>query len=233
MTRYPVIRPIPILYQDEWVAVVHKPAGLLVHPGPEAPDRDTMISRMRRQLGGYVQPCHRLDRGTSGALLLALKPEVAPIIFKAFQERRVEKRYQAIVRGYVDQVEMTLDYPLEGRNAISHIRGLEHFCIPFAVSKYPTGRYSLVEIRPHTGRRHQVRHHLRHLSHPVVGDIKYGDSAHNRFLYQVLGWKRLALASVGISLVHPVLGRPLVVECPLAWELQALTEQMREMSAQC
>lgn len=206
--------------------MVHKPSGLLVFPGPEAPDRDTCLSRLWRQFGKPVQPCHRLDRGTSGALLLSFTPEVTRSLFMAFQERRVHKRYWAVVRGYFGK-DVTLDYPLDGKDALSHIRCLEQFCIPFCVGKYPTSRYSLVEVRPYTGRRHQVRHHLRHVSSPIVGDIRYGDTIHNRWLKQLFGWKRLALAAVELGFTHPVTGEEIAVKCPLAWEYQALLEQLR------
>lgn len=222
--------PLPILYQDEWLVVVDKPSGLLVHPGPEAPDRDTCLSRVRRQLGHYVYPCHRLDRGTSGALLLALSPEIAKLVFDAFKERRVEKRYWAVARGYVNDTEVLVDHPVEGAVAQSRVRGLEKFLLPYKVSKYPTGRYSLVEVAPLTGRTHQIRRHLRHLNHPIVGDCRHGDTIHNHFLQKLVNWKRLALAAVEIGFDHPVTGARVQVHCPLAWEFQALLERLRVLA---
>ena len=221
---------IPVLYQDEWLAVVHKPSGLLVFPGPEAPDRDTCLSRLRRQLGCPLQPCHRLDRGTSGALLLSFQLDITRALSSDFQARRVDKRYWAVARGFVDQEPIWLDYPLEEREAISCIQGLRHYRLPFVIGKYPTSRYSLAEVRPHTGRRHQVRLHLRHLRHPIVGDVRHGDSAHNRWLSQLLGWKRLALAAVGIGFTHPATGQRIEVNCPLAREFQALLEQLEGLT---
>jgi tRNA pseudouridine65 synthase len=222
------IPEIPVLYRDDWLAVVHKPAGLLVFPGPEAPDRDTCLSRLCRQLGQRVQPCHRLDRGTSGALLLSFDSEVTRALSCAFQDRQITKRYWAVARGFVDRESICLDYPLEERAAISHVRGIQHYRLPFIIGKYPTSRYSLVEVRPHSGRRHQVRLHLRHLRHPIVGDIRHGDSLHNRWLYQLFGWKRLALAAMEIGFKHPVTSLPVTVECPLSGEFQAFLEQLEE-----
>ena len=226
-----MLRPIRILYRDESVVVVDKPCGLLVHPGPEAPDRDTCLSRLRRQLGHYVYPCHRLDRGTSGALLLAFSPDHARRLFEDFAQRRIDKTYLAVVRGYQGHSDLRkVDHPVEGQPAVSRVRELERFTMPFVVGRYPSARYSLVEVHPETGRTHQIRRHLKHLFHPIVGDKRYGDNLHNRWLEQLLGWRRMALAATRIAFPHPQDGRRIEVECPAALMFEALIERLRILS---
>lgn len=233
---------LPILYQDQDLVVVNKPSGLLVHRSAMARDASEFaLQAVRDQLGQKVFPVHRLDRATSGALIFALHAEAARALSADFAEGRVEKTYWAVVRGtpgddvWVDHalkeeldakadVGVRPDKPAQA--ARTHISRLAECELPVCVDKYPTARYSLVRARPQTGRKHQIRRHLRHLGHPIIGDITYGVGKHNRFFEGSLGIRRLLLACVGLRFAQPGTGLPVSVQAPLADELQALWRRL-------
>lgn len=213
--------PLRILHQDEHLVAVHKPAGLLVHRTALARgEREFLLQRLRDQLGQRVYPVHRLDRPTSGVMLLALTPEVATRLTEAFAERRVAKRYLAVVRGIGPEAER-LEYPLReedgsrpkaempAQEAVTVIQRLDSVELPVQVDRYPNSRYSLMEARPLTGRRHQIRRHLSQRGYPIIGDAKHGKGNHNRFFAEQLEAPRLLLAATELAFVHPVSGRPL------------------------
>jgi tRNA pseudouridine65 synthase len=203
---------------ERWVAV-DKPAGLVVHRGERTRDEPAVLQLVRDQLGQRVYPVHRLDRATSGVLVLALDPEAARHFGTAFTERRVEKRYVAIVRGWIDE-RGVVDYPLleEGAamqaDAVTEFARLSAWEVPVAVGRYATGRYSLVEAFPRTGRMHQIRRHFAQLRHPVIGDVRYGDGRHNRMFREHFGVHRMLLHAQ--RLAFPDLdGTQAVVEAPV------------------
>lgn len=189
---------ISVLHLDDRYIAVDKPAGLLSTPSSEAPDRVTAMSLARDHLGHYVYPIHRLDRGTSGVLLFGRSSEAASDAQVFFREHRAEKRYLAVVRGWVEE-EGEIDYAIEGTregvkaDAVTLYRRLATTELPFPVGRYETARYSLVEARPLSGRRHQIRRHFKHLRHPLLGDREYGDVQHNKFLEERFGTRRLML----------------------------------------
>ncbi|MDI5984777.1 pseudouridine synthase [Halomonas sp. M4R5S39] len=208
--------PLTILHQDDHLVVVHKPAGLLVHRTALARgERAFLLQRLRDQLGRRVYPVHRLDRPTSGIMVFALSPEIATPLAEAFAERRVAKRYLAVVRGLGPEHEW-LDYPLREEDgsrpkaempalaALTEVRRLDSVELPVQVDRYPRSRYSLMEARPRTGRRHQIRRHLSHRGYPIIGDAKHGKGNHNRFFAERLDSPRLLLAAVGLAFDHPV-----------------------------
>lgn len=217
-----------MLYQDEWLIAVHKPGGLVVHASEDAPLRDTAIRRLRSQTGRKVFPCHRLDRPTSGLLLFAFSGQLARPVFEAFERREIGKSYWALCRGFLGAGQEELDRPIDGRSALTRFTSLREFLVPVGVGRYPSSRYSLVEARPVSGRRHQIRRHLKHLGHPVVGDSQHGDLEHNRFFRRFFGFEQMFLASRSLQLTHPVTRELLVLEAPLAWPLQACLEQLEE-----
>ena len=219
---------LPVLYQDEWLIAVHKPSGLVVHASEDAPMRDTAIRRLRSQTGRKVFPCHRLDRPTSGLLLFAFSGQLARPVFEAFERREIRKSYWVLCRGFLGADQGELDRPIDGRSALTRFASLREYLVPVGVGRYPSARYSLVEARPVSGRRHQIRRHLKHLGHPVVGDSQHGDLEHNRFFRRFFGFEKMFLASRSLQLTHPVSGQPLVLEAPLAWRLQACLEQLEE-----
>ena len=197
-----------LLYQDPYIVAVDKPSGLLVHPTAEATDRNTCMSIVRDQIGQFVYPLHRLDRGTSGILLMGLDVESARLMHKAFAERNVAKTYVTIVRGWTEE-QGVLNRPLRKKldkkeSAITRFRTLARGKLPFPVGRYPEARYSLVEAMPVTGRRHQIRRHLSNADHPVVGDTVHGDGKHNRLFRQLFNCYHVLLHAVQIEFKHPV-----------------------------
>lgn len=217
-----------ILYQDEWMLAVCKPHGLLVHPSKlDKGNRDHVMGRLRDQIGAYVYPVHRLDKPTSGVLVMGLDKESAKRLSESFARREVDKQYLAIVRGYTEE-DGKIDYPLkqmwdkttdakadkekEAQEATTAYETLARTELPFAVGRYESSRYSLVKLKPLTGRQRQLRRHMKHIFHPIIGDSKHGDYRHNRFFESQFGCKRMLLHATKLSLPHPQDGRILSLE---------------------
>jgi tRNA pseudouridine65 synthase len=207
---------LPILYSDDAVVVVNKPSGLLVHRSPiDRHETRFAVQMLRNQLGRRVYPVHRLDKGTSGALAFALDREMAAALAAAFAGREVSKTYLAVVRGWPEESGI-IDHELAAvrdeyalprddvaRPARTSYRRLATVDLPFRVDRYPTSRYALVELHPETGRRHQLRRHLAHVSHPIIGDSTYGKGRHNRLFAELYGVRRMMLACTGLEFRHP------------------------------
>ncbi len=234
--------PLPILYQDAHLIVVNKPSGLLVHRSAiDRSAREFALQTVRDQVGMTVYPVHRLDRATSGALIFALSSEVARALSKKFAEGQVIKKYLAIVRG-IPPKEVRLNYALKEKldaksdamarknkppqSAITIVSTLDSYEFPVRVDKYPTSRYSLVGAQPLTGRKHQIRRHLHHLGHPIIGDVAYGSGKHNRFFRELFNTRRLFLACVEVSFVHPKSDKLLRVLAPLAEDFSGVIQRL-------
>lgn len=207
--------PLTVIYRDEALIAIVKPPGMLVHRTALARGETVFVLQtLRNQIGQHVYPVHRLDRPTSGVLLFALDSEAAAALTRAFVEHQVTKRYLAVVRGWGPEA-MTMDAPLREEDgihpkaqmpahpALTHLRRLATTEIPVAIDRYPSSRYSLMEARPETGRRHQIRRHLAGSGHPIIGDAKHGKGIHNRHFRERLGCPHLLLCAVELSLVHP------------------------------
>ena len=223
---------LEVIYRDEHLIAIHKPAGLLVHR--TVLDRNETrfaVQLLRDQIGQYVYPVHRLDRGTSGVLLFALDKEIGKLVSAQFEAQQVDKTYLAVVRGHPHEAG-SIDHALtrqyddyefraanasaEAQAALTHYRRLAVTELPYQVDIYPTSRYALLELKPHTGRRHQLRRHLKHLAHPIIGDATYGKGRHNRLFQELFGCRRMLLACLEMRLTHPVSGLPLHLSAPLA-----------------
>jgi len=226
---------LPILYRDDRVVVVNKPSGLLVHRSPiDRHERRFALQVLRDQLGRRVYPAHRLDKGTSGALAFALDREMASALATAFAGREVVKTYLAVVRGWpqesglIDQElaavrdEYALAADDTARPARTAFRRIATIELPVRVDRYPTSRYALLELRPETGRRHQLRRHLAHVSHPIIGDSTYGKGRHNRLFADLYGVRRLMLACVRLEFAHPATGNALCVVAEPGVEFESL-----------
>lgn len=219
-----------LLYRDDDYVVVHKPAGLLVHRSPiDRRETRFALQLVRDLVGRHVYPVHRLDKPTSGILAFGLSSAAARRLAEAFAAGQVAKTYLAVVRGVVpaeglidhslveelDRYGDLLAEPDKGpQPAVTAFRRLAAVELPFAVGRYPSSRYSLVEARPQTGRRHQLRRHFKHLLHPIIGDTKYGEGRHNRFFREEFGCQRLLLAAVELAFVQPFSGEPLRIGAP-------------------
>jgi tRNA pseudouridine65 synthase len=237
------MRSLPVLYQDEQLVAVNKPSGLLVHRS--AIDRhETGIAMkiVRDQLGQWVYPIHRLDKATSGALVFALDRDTARAMTCAFTEARVSKAYLAIVRGFTGEGDR-IDHPLKdrretmtggekngdrpGKRSVTEYRRLATVELPQAVGRYSTARYSLVAAAPLTGRTHQIRRHMKHIFHPVVGDTTYGDGKQNEFFRRKFNCHRLMLHAHTIEFIHPWTGRRLSIRAPLDHDFRAVLEALQ------
>ncbi|HEX8989778.1 MAG TPA: pseudouridine synthase [Rhodocyclaceae bacterium] len=223
---------LSILYRDERLIAIDKPSGLLVHRSDiDRHETRFAVQLLRDQIGQRVQPVHRLDKGTSGVLLFALDAEAAGDLGRQFEANAVSKTYLAVVRGWPPESGV-IDQPLlrhhddygratpasEPQSAVTRFRRLATAELPFEVEGYPTSRYALVELKPETGRRHQLRRHLANTAHPIIGDATYGRGRHNRFFQHQFGCHRLLLACVELVFRHPD-GRQLSIAAPPADQL--------------
>jgi len=216
---------LPLLYRDAALVVVDKPAGMIVHRG-WAQDEVTALSVVRNMLGQWVYPVHRLDRGTSGALIFALTPEIASTLGQAFMEDRVSKRYLALVRGQAPE-QALVDHAIAKEpgkpKQPAQTRVARLFSHPLTNELTGISRnYSWVEAWPLTGRAHQVRRHLKHLDHPIIGDVRYGKSEHNRLFQRRFGLERMALHAERVSFAHPLQGGTIEVVAPVPQELASV-----------
>ena len=231
-----------ILHLDPHIVAVYKPAGWLVHRS--AIDRhETRIAmqQLRDQLGQRVYPVHRLDKPTAGVLLFALDADAARLMGERFASGAVHKRYLAIVRGYVPECGV-IDYALieeqdaltdrlaetdkPAQSAITEYRRLAVAELPHPVGRYATARYSLVQAVPRTGRRHQIRRHMKHVFHPIVGDTTHGDGKQNQLFRQLFGCGRLLLASLGMSFAHPCKDETMEILAPPDAEFMRVIEAL-------
>ncbi len=220
-----------ILYQDDQLVAIHKPPGALVHrTAASRRDGSVVLQGLRDQLGQWVWPVHRLDRATSGVLLLALDPESASALARQFKERRVGKRYLALVRGWPESIG-TIDHPVHSseqkdparkKPAVTDYRRLARVELPVAVDRYPTSRYALMEAHPLTGRYQQIRQHFKKIGHPIIGDTTWGNGKHNRFFRDHFQLRRLLLHAWRLRVTHPVSGETLELEAPPDEQWQAL-----------
>jgi tRNA pseudouridine65 synthase len=224
----PVDAPLPILFHDRHLVAIHKPPGMLLHRTPISRDRVFVLQTLRDQLGQRVYPVHRLDRATSGVLLFGLDPQTAQALAAQFELGRVDKRYRALVRGWID-VHGIIDHPVtdpEGdnrpREALTEYRRLAQVELPEAVDRYPTSRYSLASVVPHSGRRQQIRKHFKHISHHMIGDTTHGNGRHNRFFRQRFGVGRLLLTAQHLAFDHPVSGERIALQAGAEPDWQSL-----------
>ena len=203
-----------LLETPEYV-VVDKPAGVSVHRGWDE-DRYPMLQRVRDALGAWVYPVHRLDRATSGALLFARTSEAAAALQAAFRARTVDKRYLALVRGRPDDAGV-IDHPVPRfkAKASERVEAVTAF-----VSLAREGHATWLAARPHTGRLHQIRRHFKHLSHPLVGDVRYGKGDVNRRFRDDFGLTRLALHAAGLAFEDPFSGGPRRIVAPVPDDLR-------------
>lgn len=231
---------LDILYRDDSLIAINKPAGMLVHRSwLDKHESVFAMQTLRDQIGQHVFPVHRLDRPTSGVLLFVLNAETARIVSEQFEQHQVQKSYLAVVRGYLSG-EDRIDYPLKvqldkiadkfsqekaPQEAITDYQGLATVEMPYPAGKFSSARYSLVQLFPKTGRKHQLRRHLKHLFHPIMGDTNYGDLHQNRALTAHTGCDRLFLHANQLSITHPHKLQKITINAPLDSQWQRLFSQ--------
>lgn len=233
---------LDILYRDPFLIAVNKPAGLLVHRSPIArKEKQFALQTVRNQTGQHVFPVHRLDRPTAGVLLFALTAETAKKTAELFQSGRIMKKYIAVVRGYTAE-NGSIRYDMKnfknrgvpGQDFLmnkecftsSDYTRLATIEIDCEVDKYPTSRYSLVTLFPKTGRRHQLRRHMKHIRHPIIGDTKYGNSTHNHFFRDRFNCNCLLLNAVALKFQHPVTGSMVEISAPVSNEFESVLTKL-------
>ncbi len=233
-------REIEVIYRDEYIAVVNKPAGLMAHSSALARGEDDFLhDRLREQFGCKIYLIHRLDRATSGCLLIAFDNPSASILGKQFMTRDVEKNYLAICRGWPDEA-FTVDYDLDGgpgkpekKPAITEFKRLACAEIAVASAHHESSRYALMQCTPYTGRFRQIRRHLKHVFHHLIGDTSHGDGRHNR-TFRMMGVHRMLLHAFRLQFDHPKTGERLEITAGLDNEFKkALLLLKMEVAGQC
>jgi len=209
-----------ILFEDTEFIAIHKPSGILVHRTRISEDTVFVLQLLRDQVGYHIFPVHRLDRMTSGVLVFGKTKDAASSLSKLFREQQIDKTYLAVVRGHLPATG-SIDYALarspdhQKQPALTDYRTLDQTEIPHAISRYPTSRYSLVEVTPKTGRFHQIRKHFAHLRHPVIGDRPHGDCKHNKYLREKLGIRTMLLHAQSFSFIHPRTQKRVIIDSKL------------------
>lgn len=229
---------LTVLYHDEHLIAIDKPPGLLVHRTVlDRHETRFAVQMLRDQIGHQVSPVHRLDRGTSGVLVFAFERESTRTLSAAFAAQSVDKTYLAVVRGWPLE-QGTINHALKRRpdgaewadaraeslpqEAVTHWRRLATVELSLVNDRYPSSRYALLQLSPETGRRHQIRRHLKHIAHPVIGDATHGKGAHNRAFSGHTGCARLLLHCAAMTFPHPVDGTPVTVRAPLTGDFARL-----------
>ncbi len=207
---------LEIVYHDKYIVAINKPHGLLVHRSPIASDaQEFALQLVRDQIGQTVYPVHRLDRKTSGILVFALNSRVAAKLKTIFEDPATQKTYRAIVRGYFSE-NVEVDYPLTNdrgktQEAITHFKLIKQSELPIPFGKHSTSRYSLIEAYPKTGRMHQIRKHLNHLRHPIIGDRPHGCNKQNKLFKERWNMTTMLLHAAELKFKHPVTGEELIL----------------------
>ncbi|HEV7350071.1 pseudouridine synthase [Telluribacter sp.] len=223
--------PLSILYQTEDLVAINKPHGLLVHRSPLASDASEFaVQLLRDQLGQKVYPVHRLDRKTGGVLLFALNEEMNPTMQVLFAEGKIHKQYLAIVRGHTPDT-LEIDYPLRREDgvvqeAFTGLKTLQRTEIEVPLGQHPTSRYSLVELTPTTGRMHQLRKHMAHVFHPIIGDRPHGCNKQNRLFKERFSMTTMLLHAQHLHFQHPASGEPIYIQAPLLPEFERMQREL-------
>lgn len=215
-----------ILYEDDALLIVNKPNKMMVYPTLLAKNCHWFATKELEKLGYLnLYTVHRLDRPTSGLLLFAKDKEIAKEISILFSENKVNKTYLCLVRGFTDlegSIEKELKKEGEGKlqKALTHYKSLQQQTVAIEISKYPQSRFSLLEVKPVTGRMHQIRRHLAHLRHPIIGDVRYGDRHYNHYMKEQLDCENLLLHAYKMEFMHPVSGELIEITAPLPEEFK-------------
>lgn len=224
---------LEIIFEDEKIICVNKPNNVLVHHAflsRNVADEDSLLQLIENEFQIKVYPIHRLDRKTSGLILLAKEKEFVSKFQELFIEKEIQKTYFGIVRGHSPETK-TIDSPVKGRDAnvhkeaLTHLRTLANVTLDIPVKPYDSSRYSLVELSPKTGRMHQLRVHSNKISHPLIGDTKYGDKNHDVMFDENFGWKNLFLHAGKLEFTHPFTAEELTLKGSFPKDWIALFEE--------
>ncbi len=224
-----IIMPLEIIYRDESLIAINKPHGLLVHRTKMAADvHEFALQMLRDQIGQAVYPAHRLDRKTGGVLLFSLHKDMDRDIQICFSEKKISKTYWAIVRGYTDD-DGSIDYPLvneagKSQESITHYKTLSRAELDVPFGAHNTSRYSLVELKPETGRMHQIRKHLAHIYHPIIADRTHGCNKQNKLFKEKWQMDTMLLHAKTLSFIHPHTSEQINITANLQSEFMRMNE---------
>lgn len=222
---------LPIVFENDHLIAINKPHDLLVHKSPMASEiNENAVHLLRDQVGYHVFPVHRLDRKTSGILLFAKNKEYNTLLQQKFMNKEIQKTYHAVVRGFVE-IGNTIDYALKNENgnlqdAITHYSPLQQFEIDLPHMQFPTSRYSLVELKPETGRFRQLRKHMAHIFHPIIGDRPHGCNKQNRLWDATFGMRAMLLHAVNLK--FEIDGQNVFIEAPYSKEMRQALEMFEK-----
>lgn len=223
--------PVPVIYEDNDIIVVNKPKGMVVHPANGNPDGTlvnailAMCKNSLSGIGGEIRPgiVHRLDKDTSGLLIVAKNDTAHIKMSKQIQDRKVTKKYIALVKGVIAENEATIDLPIarstkdrkkmgvdpNGKNAITHFKVLKRY-----------DKYTLLELKIDTGRTHQIRVHMSYIGHPVVGDSVYSNGKNE---FDIEGQM---LHARYLEFKHPITGEELKLEAPIPEYFESILKKL-------
>jgi tRNA pseudouridine65 synthase len=218
---------LDIIFEDQFIICVNKPNNMVVHHAYHSrnvADETSLLQLIQAEKGIKVYPIHRLDRKTSGIILLAKETIHVSKFQELFTNDEIEKTYYGVVRSFSPESK-TIDSPVKGRDAsihkdaLTYLKTLEQIVLEIPVKPYDSSRYSLVELKPKTGRMHQLRVHTSKISHPLIGDIKYGDKNHDLMFEENFGWKNMFLHAGHLKFKHPFSEEVLILKAnfPKDW----------------
>jgi tRNA pseudouridine65 synthase len=214
---------------------VNKPHGLLVHRSAIAADTSEFaVQILRDQIGRKVYPVHRLDRKTAGVLLFALTEEMNRLMQMQFQEGQVEKNYHAVVRGFTPD-HLEIDYPLKRddgvvQDAFTAFETIKKVELPLPFGQHATSRYSLVDLHPTTGRMHQLRKHMAHIFHPIIGDRPHGCNKQNKFFKEFFKMDVMLLHAIKVRFTHPGTGQSIEISGDYQPEFKRMLHELSFLS---
>lgn len=218
---------LEVIFEDEYFICVSKPNNVLVHHAYHSrnvADEESLLQLIKNETDLKVYPIHRLDRKTSGVILLAKQKEFVSKFQELFTNNKIQKIYFGVVRGFSPDTK-TIDSPVKGRDAnvhkeaLTYLKTINNITLNIPVKPYDSSRYSLIELLPQTGRMHQLRVHTNKISHPLIGDPKYGDKNHNIMFEDNFGFKNLFLHAGKLEFSHPFTSEKMILKAtfPKDW----------------
>ena len=224
-----------VIFEDEYLICVHKPNNMLVHHAHHSrniSDETSLLQLVLIEKGLKVYPIHRLDRKTSGIILLAKETKYVSKFQKLFNANEIQKTYFGVVRGFSPEKKV-IDSPVKGRDAsvhktaVTYLKTISQVTLDIPVKPYDSSRYSLVQLSPKTGRMHHLRVHSNKISHPLIGDRKYGDKNHDHMFDQNFGWKNMFLHAGSLAFTHPFTSEKMQLKAPFPKDWISLFEKFQ------
>lgn len=221
-----------VVFEDSEIIIAFKPNNILVHHSYATRNmsHETTLIKMLAEHGvASCYPVHRLDRKTSGLVMFAKDKKSIPDLQRSFEHNQIQKTYFGLVRGFIP-LEGVIDSPVKGRDAIlykeaeTEFKRLNTIELPIPVQPYENSRYSLVELKPNTGRLHQLRIHMNKINHPLIGDPKYGDRFHNRMFEHEMNTTSLFLHARSLQFIQPFSKKEIIVNAPFPEHWQVFAE---------